>query len=109
MLLPGHDVKSAAEMGWSELTNGEIMAAAERDGFDAMVTADRNLVYQQNLAGRKLGLVVLSTNHWPTLETGADLVLQVLQSLRAVGAGYIEVSLPRPKLRRKKPPAPKPG
>jgi hypothetical protein len=38
-------------MGWDRLTNGELLAAAESAGFDAMITADRNIRRQQNLRG----------------------------------------------------------
>lgn len=48
-------------MGRHELENGDLLAAAEQDGFQVMVTGDENLSYQQNLEGRKLALVVLST------------------------------------------------
>ena len=51
----GHEVERAYERGWAELTNGELLRMAEWDGFDAMT-------YQQNLAGRKLPPVVISTN-----------------------------------------------
>lgn len=54
-------------MAWQELENGELLAAAEGAGFDVMVTGDKNLSYQQNLAGRKLALVVLATTRWKTL------------------------------------------
>ncbi len=45
-------VDTAAEMGWSQLGNGELLAAAEAAGFDLFITTDRNLRYQQNLAQR---------------------------------------------------------
>jgi hypothetical protein len=41
-LLPGHDVRTAAEMGWSTLVNGVLVDAAERGGFEAIITADKN-------------------------------------------------------------------
>ncbi len=55
-------------MAWAALTNGELLAAAEGAGFDVMVSGDKNLVYQQNLAGRKLALVVLGTNSWKRIK-----------------------------------------
>jgi hypothetical protein len=50
-------------MGWSNLENGELLAAAEGK-FDAMVTTDQNLRYQQNLQGRRLAILVLPTTNW---------------------------------------------
>lgn len=52
--LVGHNVETAYERGWAELTNGDLLRAAEDAGFDVMITTDRGIRYQQNLAGRKL-------------------------------------------------------
>ena len=57
----------ADELGWQGLENGALLDAAERAGFDLLLTCDQNVRYQQNLARRKLALVILSSNHWPTL------------------------------------------
>ena len=62
-------------MGWSELENGELLGAAESAGFAVMVTADKNLSYQQNLEGRELALVVLGTNRWKVIRENAELIL----------------------------------
>lgn len=59
-LLLEHTVKTAAEMGWSTPSNGDLIATAQAD-FDALITTDQSLQYQQNLSGRKLAIVVLST------------------------------------------------
>jgi hypothetical protein len=42
-----------------------LLAEAERAGFDVLLTADKNMRYQQNLTGRRKALVVLSTPQWP--------------------------------------------
>lgn len=65
--LRGHDVVRADELGWQGLENGALLDAAEQAGFDLLLTCDQNVRYQQNFAGRKLALVILSSNHWPTL------------------------------------------
>jgi predicted nuclease of predicted toxin-antitoxin system len=59
--LPDHAIETAYERGWSDLKNGDLLARAEAEGFDALVTTDQNLRHQQNLAGRKIGVVVLLT------------------------------------------------
>jgi hypothetical protein len=58
-----------APTNWTgrDWTTAALLDAAEAAGFDLMVTCDQNLPYQQNLTGRKLALVVLSSNRWPTL------------------------------------------
>src|SRR5436190_20231610 len=65
--LRGHLVATAHEMGWAQLANGDLLNAAEAS-FDAFVTTDQNLRYQQNLRGRKLAILILSTTRWPRLQ-----------------------------------------
>lgn len=65
--LRGHEVVRSDELGWQGLENGALLDAAEGAGFDLLLTCDRNIRYQQNFTGRKLALVILSSNHWPTL------------------------------------------
>lgn len=75
-----HDIGTADEMGWAELENGELLRAAEAAGFAVMVTCDKNLSYQQNLQGRKLGLIVLSTNNWNVLKKNTQPVVQAVEA-----------------------------
>ena len=56
--LPRHDVRTAGEMGWSGVKNGKLLALAAVD-FDAFVTVDKNLPYQQNLTTLPIAVVVL--------------------------------------------------
>ena len=65
--LRGHEVVRSDELGWQGLENGALLDAAENAGFDLLLTCDQNVRYQQNFSSRKLSLVVLSSNHWPTL------------------------------------------
>ena len=48
-LLPGHDVKTAREMRWDALKNGALLDGAARAGFNAVLSIDKNLRYEQNL------------------------------------------------------------
>ncbi|MGL4608728.1 MAG: hypothetical protein ACRCYY_03440 [Trueperaceae bacterium] len=57
--LSEHQVFTAFEKAWSNLKNGEFLQKAESEGFDALVTTDQNLRYQQNLQERKIAIVVL--------------------------------------------------
>lgn len=56
--IAGHDVKTARQMGWSTVKNGELLALAE-SGFDVFVTVDRNLSFQQRLPTYKIAVIVL--------------------------------------------------
>jgi hypothetical protein len=57
-LLPGHEVTTVRAMGWSGFRNGRLLAQAA-PSFDAFLTADKNLEYQQNLSALPLTVVVL--------------------------------------------------
>ena len=98
-LLPGHDVRAAALLGWAELSNGELLRHAEANSFGCMVTGDRNIAYQQNLAGRKIVLVVLNSTRRDVILPQAALIAGALDQL-AEGA-YREVALDLPPLRRR--------
>ena len=68
--LPDHTVRTAQEMGWSQLKNGALLREVEPQ-FDALISTDQNLKYQQNLAGRKLALLVLPTNNWSMIRVSS--------------------------------------
>ena len=53
-------METAWQRGWSQLTNGDLLSAAEAAGFELLVTTDQNLRYQQNLATRKIAIFVLT-------------------------------------------------
>ncbi len=78
-------VETADGLVWAAIANGELLKLAEAEGFDIVVTADQNLVYQQNLDGRNIGLVVLRTNHWPTLQRNAERIVKAIMSLPPAG------------------------
>ena len=80
--LPGHDVQTAAKMGWGELENGDLLREAEAAGFDLLIICDKNLRHQQNLAGRQLAILELWTNHRPTLEKHWPLIGKTAHEMR---------------------------
>lgn len=88
--LADHTVQSAFEKGWSDLENGDLLAAAESEGFDALITTDQNLRYQQNLSERKIAIIVLLTTNWPKIEKNASLVVEA--AARISGGNYVEIS-----------------
>jgi len=79
--LTGHDVVTAYELGWSELNNGELLAMADGK-FDVLITTDQNLSYQQNLADRKLAILILPTTSWPKLQKEAAGILSCLNQIQ---------------------------
>ena len=73
-LLDSHQIETAYERGWSQLTNGELLAVAGREGFQVFVTTDQNIINQQNLHGLGLAVVVLSSTSWPRIQAASDSV-----------------------------------
>src|SRR5271169_3562615 len=90
--LTGHSVTKAKDRGWDRLGNGDLLGEAERAGFDLLVTADNNMRYQQNLTGRRIALVVLSTPQWPRVQLHVDKIKTVLNSVTP--GSYAEIEIP---------------
>jgi predicted nuclease of predicted toxin-antitoxin system len=95
-MLPGHDVRTAREMGWAGYANGRLLNAAESAGFEVLVTADQNFVFQQNLTGRKIAVVVLSTNIWPIIRTQRQAVQSAVASASPGTFSFANFDHPRP-------------
>jgi len=81
--LLGHEVTIAADIGWATLENGDLLNAAELAGFDLLLTCDQNISYQQNLTGRRLALVVLTTNYWPRLKNHTAAVAAAVAAVQS--------------------------
>lgn len=79
--LTAHTVSRAQDRGWGALKNGELLAEAESGGFEVFVTSDKNLKYQQNVSGRKIAILVLPTNDWPTLRQRTQEVSELVDQI----------------------------
>jgi len=90
--LADHTVSTAAHEGWDRLENGELLNVAESAGFEVLVTTDKNMRYQQNLAGRKIAIVVLGKQQWPELRPHVELVVAAVNA--ASPGTYVEVEIP---------------
>jgi hypothetical protein len=88
--LTGHTVDTVFEQGWSTLTNGVLLTTAEQAGYDLFITTDQNLRYQQNLTGRRIGIVVLRTTSWPRIGPQITQV-QVIVAMVTLGS-YHEIA-----------------
>ena len=89
--LTGHSIETAYERGWSTLKNGALLAAAEQAGFDALVTTDQQLRYQQNLTGRRIAILVLGVTAWPLIRQQIAVVQTALDQLTA--GDYVHLPL----------------
>ena len=86
--LTGHQARTVQQEGWAGLRNGELLRRAADGGFDAFVTADRNLEFQQNLAGARLGVVVLVAPS-TALEDLRPLIPAALEAIGRVRPGEV--------------------
>ena len=89
-LLAGHEVRTTFEMGWSGLGNGALLAQAARQ-FDAFLTVDQNVQFQQNLAALPLsaGIIAAPDNRFETLAPFAPAVLDWLA--RPLGCELVRI------------------
>lgn len=85
-LLAGHEVVHARRRGWQELRNGDLVAVAERAGFEVLITGDKNMRYQQNLSTRRISILTLGTR-LITLIDIAPLVPEILRVLESLPEG----------------------
>jgi len=84
---PGHSVQTVGDMGWNGKSNGELLALS-RDEFDAFITLDRKLEYQQNITEEDIPIIVLITKRI-SIEYLHPLVPKVLQALNDPKRGEV--------------------
>ncbi len=90
--LPAHEVEEARARGWDTLRNGELLDAAEAAGFEVFLTTDRNLRYQQNLAGRRIAIVVLAKGRWRLIKPRLAEIAAAVDA--ATPGSFVEVHIP---------------
>jgi hypothetical protein len=80
-------------MGWEQLNNGDLLQAAEEAEFDLLLTTDQRIRYQQNLAGRKIAIVVLSgTTKWSRVRLQCERIAAAVNLAKP--GSYTEVFIP---------------
>jgi hypothetical protein len=90
--LNGHIVATAYELGWSTVTNGDLIRLAEQEGYELLITTDNNLRYQQNLRSRSIAILVLTTTSWPRIRQVAG---EIQAEIAAIQEGdYREIPIP---------------
>lgn len=90
--LTGHDVATAYELGWSTVTNGDLIRLAEQEGYELLITTDTNLRYQQNLKGRSIAILVITTTSWPRIR---QVTQRIVAAIAMINRGsYEELLIP---------------
>ncbi len=83
-LLGHHSCTNVQAQGWGGIKNGELLQRAEAE-FDLFITSDQNIRYQQNLAGRRIAVLELSTNDIGRIDAAASLI-------QAASMGFSQMS-----------------
>lgn len=91
-LIDHHAVTEARARGWDKLENGALLTEAEAAGFEVFVTTDKNLRYQQNLATRKIAIVVLGQGRWNIIKPHVASVVAAVNA--ATPGSYNEIDIP---------------
>jgi hypothetical protein len=91
--LPGHTIVTAQARGWDKLNNGALLNVAEEAALDLLLTTDRRIRYQQNLAGRKIALAVLTgCTKWSRVRLHLERIAVVVNA--ATSGSYSEIDIP---------------
>jgi hypothetical protein len=91
MHLGSHQIETAFERGWNTSKNGELLIVAESDGFEVFLTTDNNIRHPQNLGGRRIGIVVLSSTSWPRIQKALPAVKDVIETVSPGSIKEVEI------------------
>lgn len=80
----GHEFYTVSSMGWNGIKNGLMLIAAEKEGFDLLLTADGKMRGQQNLAGRNIAVLAIPSNNQKIILT---IIEQIQKSLEDIEPG----------------------
>ena|ERR1700730_18145262 len=80
-LLSSHSSSTVQERGWGGLKNGDLLQRAEGE-FDLFITSDQNIRYQQNLAGRHIAILELSSNDIGRIQAASVLIEDSLETIQ---------------------------
>lgn len=80
-LLTGNACSTVQDLGWGGIKNGELLQRAEAE-FDLFITSDQNIGYQQNLMGRRIAILELSTNDISRIQAASALIEAALEKIQ---------------------------
>ena len=88
--LVGHECLTAQQCGWGGIKNGDLLRRAE-DEFELFITSDQSIRYQQNLAGRKIAILELSTNDFRRIKAAAALIQSTVAEIKLKEFRHLEI------------------
>ncbi len=86
--LAEYETVTTQEQGWADVLNGELLALAEENGFNVLLTADANIKSQQNLSNQKIAILVLRAFN-NRLITHAEMIEDINKALKEIEPGEI--------------------
>ena len=94
--LAGHTIHTAEQLGWERLANGLLIARAEESGYELLISVDQGIQYQQNLAARRVAILVLMKNDWSLIRPHTDTINVAINRIQP--GDYVEIEIPLPPL-----------
>ena len=88
--LADHECSTAQQHGWGGIKNGDLLRRAEKE-FDLFITSDQNIRYQQNLTGRQIAILELSTNDLRRIQMAAELIQSVIAKIQPREFNQLEI------------------
>src|SRR4051794_41041105 len=89
-LLSTHDCTTVQAKGWNGIRNGDLLQRAEAE-FDLFITSDQNIRYQQNLVGRSIAIIVLSTNDVGRIRAAASIIDKVVAKIQPNAFQHLDI------------------
>jgi hypothetical protein len=89
-LFPEFETKTVGFMQWNGISNGKLLALADGQ-FDVLITADKNIPYQQSLSGRKIAVLVINSGRLDYIEAHLANIINAIKSLRS-GTFHVIIS-----------------
>jgi hypothetical protein len=86
-----HSVATTWFQGWSGLKNGALLTAAEEAAFELFITADQEIGYQQHLTGRRIALLILSTNNWSVIREHVAEISAAIESVTSGSFVFLDI------------------
>ena len=88
-----HTVHTAAERGWAELPDGQLIAQAQASGYELLITTDLSIQHQQNPARRgRLAILALRRHNWPGVREYVNEIREAVNRMEP--GGYVEIVVP---------------
>jgi hypothetical protein len=84
---PEHEIYTVRDKGWNGITNGQLLKLLISDKFDALLTFDKNLQYQQNFEKYTVTVFVLTA----TINTYFELSKLTLKIKEHLNSGSLTV------------------